>query len=162
MNKQEFAKQLKANPTPAEQHFKTYLKQHYPRIQVKEQFICGPFILDFYFPTINLALELDGSSHDGKENYDGNRDNYLLERDISILHAKNHVSLTHPEQIMDTIREYLQKQRIEANENSRLYHEDYEKAYQKALLLQRKTLDANIILEKLIKLAKPFNQEVKV
>ncbi len=37
----------------------------------------GSFIVDFYVKSLGLVIEIDGSSHDGKEDYDENRQIFL-------------------------------------------------------------------------------------
>lgn len=49
----------------------------------------GPYILDFYCPEVKLCIELDGSSHDYKFEYDEQRDLYLLEQGIVVLRFTN-------------------------------------------------------------------------
>ena len=40
------------------------------------------YILDFYLPKYNLAVEIDGKSHENKQKYDKLRDKYLLSKGI--------------------------------------------------------------------------------
>ncbi|MCQ9638216.1 endonuclease domain-containing protein [Chryseobacterium sp. WG14] len=46
-------------------------------IDFDRQRIIGNYIVDFYVKTLGLVIEIDGSSHDGKEVYDGIRQEYL-------------------------------------------------------------------------------------
>lgn len=46
-------------------------------IDFDRQRIIGNYIVDFYVKTLGLIIEIDGSSHDEKEVYDGIRQNYL-------------------------------------------------------------------------------------
>lgn len=46
-------------------------------IDFDRQRIIGNYIVDFYVKTLGLIIEIDGSSHDGKEIYDGIRQEYL-------------------------------------------------------------------------------------
>ena len=41
------------------------------------QKIIGNYIVDFYSTDINVAIEIDGSSHDNKQEYDAIRQSYL-------------------------------------------------------------------------------------
>ncbi|WP_228448456.1 MULTISPECIES: DUF559 domain-containing protein [unclassified Chryseobacterium] len=41
------------------------------------QRIIGNYIVDFYVKTLGLIIEIDGSSHDEKQIYDGIRQEYL-------------------------------------------------------------------------------------
>ncbi|MDR3023167.1 endonuclease domain-containing protein [Chryseobacterium sp.] len=46
-------------------------------IDFDRQRIIGNYIVDFYVKTLGLIIEIDGSSHDEKEVYDGIRQEYL-------------------------------------------------------------------------------------
>nr|WP_315157507.1 endonuclease domain-containing protein [uncultured Flavobacterium sp.] len=47
-------------------------------IDFDRQRIIGNYIVDFYIKTLGLVIEIDGSSHNSKEVYDQNRENYLI------------------------------------------------------------------------------------
>ena len=49
----------------------------------------GPFILDFYCPEHKLGIEIDGSSHDYKYEYDEKRTEYLRSQGIRLLRFSN-------------------------------------------------------------------------
>ena len=49
----------------------------------------GPFVLDFYCPEHRLGIEIDGSSHDYKYDYDEKRTEYFREQGIRILRFSN-------------------------------------------------------------------------
>lgn len=46
-------------------------------IDFDRQRIIGNYIVDFYVKTLGLIIEIDGSSHDEKQVYDGERQEYL-------------------------------------------------------------------------------------
>ena len=50
------------------------------------QYSIGPYILDFYCPTLKLAIELDGGQHNQPENrdYDSARSEYLKAQGIEV------------------------------------------------------------------------------
>jgi len=50
------------------------------------QQIIGNFIVDFFAPSIRVAIELDGSSHNTKVEYDKARDNFLKSLGINVIH----------------------------------------------------------------------------
>ena len=56
------------------------------------QYSIGPYILDFYSPTIKLAVELDGGQHNQSENkeYDLARSGYLRAQSIDVIRFWNH------------------------------------------------------------------------
>ncbi|MBR6179941.1 MAG: endonuclease domain-containing protein [Prevotella sp.] len=54
----------------------------------------GPYILDFYCPELHLCVELDGSSHEYKSDYDAQRTNYLNNQGIRVVRFKNEQVIT--------------------------------------------------------------------
>ncbi|KQS92909.1 endonuclease domain-containing protein [Chryseobacterium sp. Leaf394] len=51
--------------------------KNFHKIDFDRQRIIGNYIVDFYVKTLGLIVEIDGSSHDEKEIYDGIRQDYL-------------------------------------------------------------------------------------
>lgn len=60
-------------------------------IRFKYQYIVPPYIIDFYFPDLSLAIELDGKYHEHLpcQRYDSRRDDYLLGLGIQIVRFKS-------------------------------------------------------------------------
>jgi len=52
------------------------------------------FILDFYCSELNLAIEIDGNSHDRKKGYDEVRDKFLKQIGIKTIRFTNDEVLT--------------------------------------------------------------------
>ena len=50
------------------------------------QKIIGNYIVDFYCVSCNTVIEVDGSSHDGKEEYDMERNAFLTGLGLSVIH----------------------------------------------------------------------------
>ena len=73
-------RELRRNQTEAEKALWTHLrnKQFYG-MKFFCQYSIGPYILDFYCPNMNLAVELDGGQHNQCESkkYDAARLKYL-------------------------------------------------------------------------------------
>ncbi|RDI55003.1 endonuclease domain-containing protein [Flavobacterium glaciei] len=69
------------------------------KIDFDRQRIIGNYIVDFYVKTLGLIIEIDGSSHDNKEEYDKKREEYLISlglklyriSDLRIKHDLNNV-----------------------------------------------------------------------
>lgn len=61
------------------------------KIKVKRQRQIGNYIVDFYIPSIKLAIELDGSQHyrDKDRLYDAKRDSYLNSLNITVCRYTN-------------------------------------------------------------------------
>ena len=63
----------------------------------------GPFVLDFYCPQLRLCIELDGTSHDHKQEYDEQRSAYLLRQGITVGRYQNEQVYCNPQSIVDDI-----------------------------------------------------------
>ena len=57
-----YAKELRKNMTPEERHLWYDFLKLLP-MTVKRQYVVGNYILDFFIPSVNIAIELDGSQH---------------------------------------------------------------------------------------------------
>ena len=81
-----YRKTLRNNMTPAEATLWRTLKDRGAGgLKFRRQQSIGPFILDFYCPEYRLGIELDGTSHDYKYEYDETRTEYLHGQGIRIL-----------------------------------------------------------------------------
>jgi very-short-patch-repair endonuclease len=73
-------RELRQNQTEAEKAFWAHLRnRQFFGLKFFRQYSIGPYILDFYCPTLKLAVELDGGQHNEfeKKNYDTGRSEYL-------------------------------------------------------------------------------------
>ncbi|MDD3645179.1 MAG: N-6 DNA methylase [Bacteroidales bacterium] len=50
------------------------------------QKVIGNYIVDFYCSNCNVVIEIDGSSHDEKQEYDAKRDAYLQSLGLTVIH----------------------------------------------------------------------------
>ena len=86
-------RELWRNQTDAEKALWAHLrnKQFYG-VKFFRQYSIGPYILDFYSPSVKMAVELDGGQHNQRENkeYDAARSEYLKAQGIEILRFWNH------------------------------------------------------------------------
>lgn len=48
-----------------------------------------PYIVDFYCAEANLVVEIDGDSHEGRQDYDRRRDEFLEGLGLTILRVSN-------------------------------------------------------------------------
>ena len=53
-------------------------------IDFDRQRVIGNFIVDFYVKSIGLVIEIDGSSHDGKEEFDEDREAFLKDLGLKV------------------------------------------------------------------------------
>jgi len=66
-------------------------KKKFKQYDFDRQKIIGDYIVDFYCGNCNVVIEIDGSSHDDKVEYDYKRDKYLEGLGLFVIHipAKN-------------------------------------------------------------------------
>ena len=83
-------KKLRNSLTPAEATLWKLLKNKTAGgYKFRRQQGIGPYILDFYSPELQLCVELDGSSHDNKYEYDEQRTQYLNNQGICVMRFRN-------------------------------------------------------------------------
>jgi very-short-patch-repair endonuclease len=78
------------NPTEAEQKiWKEILMKRKTGFKFLRQKPINRFILDFYCSELNLAIEIDGSSHIKRKGYDETRDKFLYQIGIKTIRFTN-------------------------------------------------------------------------
>ncbi|HEY6144436.1 MAG TPA: DUF559 domain-containing protein, partial [Flavobacterium sp.] len=76
-------------------------KEMFWKIDFDRQRIIGNYIVDFYVKTLGLVIEIDGSSHNDKEEYDQKREDYFISlglrvykiSDLRVKHDLNNVMM---------------------------------------------------------------------
>lgn len=63
-------------------------KGRFHEIDFDRQRVIGHFIVDFYIKQLGLVIEIDGSSHDTKIEYDKMREDYLISLGLKIYRIK--------------------------------------------------------------------------
>ena len=82
--------ELRSHATPAEAVLWKMLKgRDADGMKFRRQQGIGPYVLDFYCPELRLCVELDGSSHDYKYEYDEQRTEFLQKQGIRVLRFSN-------------------------------------------------------------------------
>jgi very-short-patch-repair endonuclease len=102
-----FRKELRKNLTPAEASLWNFLKEKkLEGRKFRRQHSIGKYILDFYCPSENLAIELDGQVHynEFSQEYDEKRDNILKRFGIRVLRYENIVVFRNLEWLLDDIK----------------------------------------------------------
>lgn len=90
-------------------------------LKFRRQQSVGPYVVDFYCPTLQLAVELDGAVHDNpqSEEYDEARTKYLMQNgDITVLRFENKEVFCNQELIVAEIREFAVARRRRLYKNS--------------------------------------------
>ena len=77
--------ELRKNMTLSEVLLWNQIKQHKLGINFDRQKAIGNYIVDFYCGKLNLIIEIDGNSHDSKEEYDKQRLEYLEKLNLKII-----------------------------------------------------------------------------
>lgn len=86
-NLKEKSKQLRKSGNLSEVLLWQQIKnKQFLEIDFHRQRIIGNYIVDFFCKKLNLVIEIDGSSHNNKENYDKNREKYLQDLGLNIIH----------------------------------------------------------------------------
>jgi very-short-patch-repair endonuclease len=85
-------RELRRNQTDAERALWAEVRnQQFFGMRFFRQYSIGPYILDFYCPTVKLAVELDGGQHNQGDNmeYDAARSEYLKAQGIDVMRFWN-------------------------------------------------------------------------
>ena len=69
--------------------WKQVRNKEFHSIDFDRQRIIGNYIVDFYVKSLGLVIEIDGSSHDFKEEYDEKRNEFLKSLDLKIIHISD-------------------------------------------------------------------------
>ncbi|NQV01138.1 MAG: DUF559 domain-containing protein [Bacteroidia bacterium] len=99
-------KYLRNHATSAEAVFWKYLKnKQVGGLKFRRQHSIGSFIVDFYCPTLKLAIELDGEPHATQtgEEHDNARDRYLQNQGIVVIRFENRYAFDYPKDIIEEI-----------------------------------------------------------
>jgi very-short-patch-repair endonuclease len=102
----ERAKELRKAGNLSEVLFWNQVKNHqFLNLDFHRQKIIGNYIVDFYCPELQLVVEIDGSSHDDKLEYDAERDAYIQGLGLKILHYDDAAVKQNLNAVMDDLKE---------------------------------------------------------
>ncbi|MGR6980206.1 endonuclease domain-containing protein [Testudinibacter sp. P27/CKL/0425] len=107
----QYAKQLRANPTDAEQNLWYHLRnRRLGGIKFLRQKIIGGYIVDFLSFDIQLIIELDGSQHneDKQKQYDEERTHYLETQGFRVIRFWNDEILREMESVLEIIWSFIE------------------------------------------------------
>jgi very-short-patch-repair endonuclease len=105
-----FRRELRSNLTPAEAKLWSYLqRKQLDGRKFRRQHSIGGYILDFYCPQEQLAIELDGQPHfsSSAAQYDQERDLFLSHFGVLVLRFINHHVFDNPQGILGHIRNHF-------------------------------------------------------
>jgi len=100
------ARYLRKETTKTEQILWKKLRNNNLGVKWRRQHPIDMFIVDFYAPSIKLAIELDGSIHNKKENkeYDKARTEYLKSKYINVIRFWNSEVEKDLHEVLDEIK----------------------------------------------------------
>ncbi len=112
-NLKERRKKLRSDMTPAEAYLWTKLRNgNLEGRKFRRQHSVGPFIVDFYCPSENLSIELDGTPHFTEEGYeyDKHRTSYLKTIGICEIRFENAEVFEKTEDVLNNIKACFKKE----------------------------------------------------
>ena len=100
-------KNLKENPTEAEQLIWEYLKNKKTGYKIRRQHVIDDFITDFVCLPKKVVIEIDGGIHLLQQEQDALRTNTLNEKGYKVIRFTNDEVLANPENVALKIKEVL-------------------------------------------------------
>ena len=81
-------------------------KRQFKGYDFDRQKIIGNYIVDFYCLDCGVVIEIDGSSHDNKQEYDAQRDAYLKGFGLTVIHISADEVLYNMGHVMKMLRDH--------------------------------------------------------
>jgi len=78
-------------------------KKQFRGFDFDRQKIIGNYIVDFYCLNKGVVIEVDGTSHDDKKEYDTQRDAFLMGLELTVIHIKAEDVLRQLPQVMEML-----------------------------------------------------------
>ncbi len=103
------AAELRANPTPMEEHLWHFLSKNQLGLRFKRQHPISNYIADFYCHSIKLVIEIDGSVHNTEEQklIDKEKDEFYQSVGIKVIRIINKTLNNSTEEVLNTIKRML-------------------------------------------------------
>lgn len=109
MSLREHAREMRREPTKAEQRLWHYLRAHRFRgLKFKRQYPLGNYIADFVCFDCMLIVEVDGSQHLGAHTYDAARDAFFEQEGFTIMRFWNDEVLNQTVAVLEQIHKHAQ------------------------------------------------------
>ena len=106
-------RELRKNQTKQEKDFWDIIRNgEFVAYRFRRQYSIGGFVIDFYCPSLKLAIEIDGSIHDSQVKYDAFRQSGIETLGIRFIRFTN-------DEIDNEIEEVVKKIREEINTSTR-------------------------------------------
>jgi ATP-dependent DNA helicase RecQ len=95
---------LRHNATKPEQLLWSILcRRQLGGLKFRRQHPVEPYVVDFYCASANLVIELDGESHEGRQSYDRQREEFLRKLGVKVLRLTNDDVLTNLDGVAEAI-----------------------------------------------------------
>jgi len=105
---------LRRNATHPEQRLRSILcRRQLGGLKFRRQNPIEPFIIDFYCPSVNLAIELDGESHEGRRAYDADRESFLRNLGVRVIRVTNDDVLNNLDGVAEMVLREATRQPLE-------------------------------------------------
>ena len=103
------ARRLRRRLTPAEARLWIALRRRNLRCKFRRQHPFGPYILDFYCPEQQLAVEVDGGVHDNDEQaaHDRRRTQWLASQGVRVIRCTNEEVRDHLDGVLAWIEQEI-------------------------------------------------------
>jgi len=82
-------------------------KEKFHKIDFDRQRIIGNFIVDFYIKYLGIIIEIDGESHNSKEDYDNKRVDYFKSLGLKLFKTTNFRILQDLENVMKELESFI-------------------------------------------------------
>ncbi len=82
-------------------------KKSFHGLDFDRQKIIGNYIVDFYVKRLGLVVEIDGGSHNEKEDYDARRDEFLEGLGLKVFHTTDYDVLQHVDLVLEDLRDFI-------------------------------------------------------
>lgn len=104
-------RELRKNPTDAERKVWNILKDGEMGVRFFRQYSIKQYILDFYCPTLRIAVEIDGGHHaeETHKRHDAKRSEFLTKQDIYVLRFWNNEVMQNLEGVWQKIKDETAK-----------------------------------------------------
>jgi very-short-patch-repair endonuclease len=107
-NLQTRAKELrKAKNLPEVLFWMQVTKGRFYKIDFDRQKVIGNYIVDFFVKKLNLIIEIDGSSHIGKEEYDAAREAYLVSLGLNMYRISVYQIMQQMDSVLLDLENYI-------------------------------------------------------
>lgn len=103
-------RELRANTTRSEELMWIFLRnRNTKRQKFRRQYSVDSYIIDFYCPSLKLALEIDGDIHDleDQKKYDAERQKHIEAFGIRFLRIKNEDIINDMDRVMKKVEDII-------------------------------------------------------